>query len=157
MALVLVIGAVMLTLAVADDLQAMLALTRDWNPKDPSWNSQTPICKWMGVTCDVNSRVMGFAWNAWNYRGVAGTLNMTQLPPGMQYLLLDGNNQFTGTPNLSSLPSGLYLYLGFNQFCGDTGTNLDCSHIGLPADTTCTPNSVPQYTSTVTFPPCGGI
>jgi len=171
----LLLVAVIPTLALSGDLQAMLSFTSDWNPKDPSWTPLTAVCSWSGVVCDSNNTVYQFGWQ----NGTKGTVNMTFLPSGMQALDLSynqftgtpnldslpsgiqqldlSNNQFTGTPNLASLPSGMQeLHLSNNQFCGATLTNIPCSHITFPAKTTCTPVVQPSNTSAVIFPPCGG-
>jgi len=129
-----------LSLSYPSDLEAMVLLTMDWSPKDPSWTPQTPVCQWVGVTC--NNQTMRVTQFIWSGHLVKGTFNTTQVPSGMQFLSLYnnqlsgtpdlsalptymqtldlGDNLFTGQPNLSNLPKGMqYLYLGGNKLSGN--------------------------------------
>ncbi len=90
----------------------------------------------------------------------SGPVDLTSLPTMMTYLDLDGNqfsgpldlsrlpavmsqlflnyNQFSGPiPNLSSLPTGIYLDLYGTDFCGSTGIDIPCDDALLDSNCTC--------------------
>ena len=99
-------------------------------------------CKWSSVTCDDDQRVIEIDMDSTNVSGLlelcyvpprvkelyirsryknklTGSVDLTQLPEGMQRLYLQ-NNQLIGDIDLTQLPKGMkYLFLVSNELTGE--------------------------------------
>ena len=97
-----------------------------------------PICG----TVDLTQLPSGLQDLDLGSNAFSGTVDLTRLPSGLQYLFLD-NNAFSGTVDLTQLPVGLFeLDLTFNSgICGNTSSSIGCSPLYLPSQCRCTDQS----------------
>mmetsp|Transcript_2149 Transcript_2149/g.2903 ORF Transcript_2149/g.2903 Transcript_2149/m.2903 type:complete len:200 (-) Transcript_2149:39-638(-) len=81
-----------------------------------SWNTTTPACEWIGVTCSEQGEVSRIAWSG---RGLSGTLHWGSIPRSVTYLELSGN-QLSGCVSFALLPPVLErMWLQGNRFTGE--------------------------------------
>ena len=125
-------------------------LIQDVRNPHPSWNSETAVYNWIGVSCpwsgDVGERVAvrDIQWGRrhlmgalrWEYfpqslvefsvedNKLTGEVGWKFLPDGLRYFNL-GRNAFSGTPDFTNLPSSLRdVILNNNDFHGSVKLNM---------------------------------
>eukprot|EP00759_Apiculatamorpha_spiralis_P043817 PhF_6_TR40/c0_g1_i1/m.53 len=92
----------------------MKELTKDWNCKPASWQTNSEIDD---VKCNGKNRITNFAWIG-KFCTSTNPLNVSNMPSKLTGLYLT-NNQFSGTLQFNHLPSTLtMLELNVNQFNG---------------------------------------
>ena len=105
----------------------------------PSWNIDTPACRWSGITCDEEGRVTEIEWHRfrlsgilrWEFlphalvilklysNGLEGEVPFTELPPKLLNFCIDGNF-FRGKADFTALPGNIaYMVLSNNNFSGE--------------------------------------
>ena len=106
------------------------------------------VCKWSGIECDDDERVIGIEMDSTNVGGslalcyvppkvrelyirsgytskLTGPVDLTCLPEGMRVLVLN-DNELTGEIDVTHLPDRMvYLYLHNNQLTGE----IDLTHL----------------------------
>ena len=102
------------------------------------WSTETPACKWRGVTCDAQGIVTKIYWGCCNLNGelhweflpktlitfnarsneLRGIVELIDLPPGLESFSAS-YNLHGGTPDLRELPLTMKeLWLEYNCFEG---------------------------------------
>ena len=110
---------------------------------DDSWKEDVPVCKWYGVDCNDDGKIIEINWDhvlsygEFDFSLLPATLirlslskmfdddlftgcpDFTLLPNDMHYLDISGN-AFSGTPDFTRCPAGLtYVDLSDNCFSGE--------------------------------------
>ncbi|KAL0432627.1 UNVERIFIED_CONTAM: Receptor-like protein kinase [Sesamum latifolium] len=112
----------LLTVAASDELQTLLSIKaafQDSNTKVfDSWESNTPVCSFSGITCDSNGFVKEIELSNRNLTGLLPLSSICQLK-SLEKLSLGFNNLYGRvTPELNGCVSLTYLDLGNNVFSG---------------------------------------
>ena len=109
------------------------------NRYQPSWGTEIPACKWSGISCDEEGRVIEIKWYQFllsgtlqweflphtlntfilNVNRLEGKVPFTDLPPKLLHLYMDGNF-FHSKADFTALPDTIaYMVLRCNNFSGE--------------------------------------